>query len=73
MIAIKRRTNLLPENKKLTIRGWAEKFHQANYDAMVEFDQMWLFFNIVFPQCGPYKSSSIGVAALGFPSLPLVL
>ena len=46
------------------IRGWAESSY-ADYNAMVEFDQMWFIFQHSHP-CGPL-AYSIGVAALGFP------
>ena len=43
-------------------RRWAES-SQADYDAMVESDQMWFIFQHSLP--GDPHTSSIGVAALG--------
>ena len=43
----------------------------ADYYAMVKFDKMWFIFQCSLP-CSPY-TFSVGVAALGFEALILIL
>ena len=50
-------------NVSFEVWGWAEKFIGSLW--LVKFNQMWFIFQNSLP-CGPH-TSSIGVAALGFP------